>query len=110
MIEIKSSLFNSPTETIESGATEIGKNLSNAEQVAILAYSMEDSPNNKSQIIELAKRLGMSPKEASGMNLDGLRLLAKRALDKAQSVYETMSQLFSVKKRAQDTVINNIGR
>ena len=108
-MEIKN-FFKSPSESVETAASEVGKNLSRTEQNAFLAYSIEDKPENKSQIAELAKQFGMSDADAKKMSLDGLRLLAKRALDKAQSVYETLSQLFQVKKRAQDSVINNIGR
>ena len=94
--------------TVQTTAAQVGKNLSNTEKIAFEAYSLEDK--DKTQITDLARSLGATEKEAKSMNVEGLRILAKRALDKAQSLYEALSQLFQVKKRAQDSVINNIGR
>ncbi|RIL07919.1 MAG: hypothetical protein DCC75_09635 [Proteobacteria bacterium] len=89
---------------LDRSAVNVGNALSKAEDRLGRAFSLDES--NKSGVDKLAKELG-APK---GTTLEGLRLLAKHALDKASSVYEMLSQLFAQRKRTQDQVIQNIGR
>ena len=91
----------------KQSAYQAGLNLTKSEELALKAFTIDSSSSDaKTKIASLATQMG-APK---GITLEGLQLFAKRMLEKAQSSYELVSQLFSAKKRAQDVVIGNMGR
>jgi hypothetical protein len=91
-------------QSYNEAASNIGNGLSKAEDQTMKAFSLSET--DTAGIKALAKELGA--KEPEKMTLEGLRILAKHVLDKAQSAYEMLSQLFAAKKKAEDAVINNI--
>ena len=103
------------TKTDMTAAMQAGNNLNAAQDVFVQALSITDNSDTKT-LAKLAAQFGVKGEEKTDekgvtkttFSLEAIQMAAKRALDRAESTYNMMSQLFSQKKRAIDSIIQNL--